>query len=125
MQNSALRFRRSDTCDYQLPYNVWNKNYYKRWVAANPLFGNATAHIFFDANNYLVIVYFQTEREKIQDKGVLIKMQENTDNSTKEYRVNDTVIVVNRLFSDTKTANELILDTISAKNTTKNIFDVL
>ena len=52
-------------------------------------------------------------------------MQENTNNSMKEYRVNDTVIVVNRLFSDTRTVNDLILETISAKNTTKNIFDVL
>ena len=52
-------------------------------------------------------------------------MTENKDISSKEYQINETVIVVNRLFSDSKTVNELISETISAKNTTKTCFDML
>ena len=52
-------------------------------------------------------------------------MAENTNISSKEYQINDTVIVVNRLFSDSKTIKELISETISAKNTTKTCFDML
>lgn len=52
-------------------------------------------------------------------------MAENTYVSSKEYQIDDAVIIVNRLFSDSKTVNELISETISAKNTTKTCFDML